>query len=219
MEKASRLSSSIWVRSLRPRSLLMAVPIALLVAACGSDAKSPSGSGGAAGQTAAGGVSGGGGAAPGAGGTGAPAGTGGAGAIVDAGGDVPSGSPGDGAQALDGLLAGDSGPTVIACPADVATATCTPGTLCTRKRPTGEDEGCGCIFNSSWYCPGLSLGSDGGIALPDGGISDAGGFPACAAGTMSGTACTSEGGVCTGGPGKVGCACTQLAGALHWVCL
>jgi hypothetical protein len=194
--------------------MVMALPIFML-AACGSDSKGPSGTGGAG--AGKGGASGAGGIA-GTGGAGLPGGTGGTGVASDAGADLPSGNPGTDASVLDGLVTGDSGPTVIMCPADVATASCTPGIYCTRKTTTGADEGCGCILSGKWLCPGLTLGNDGGIAFPDGGLADAG-FPACAAGLMTGTACTPEGAACTGGPGRLGCACTQLAGALRWVCL
>jgi hypothetical protein len=200
-------------RSILRAALLLTLP--MIVASCGSDSNGPSSTGGKDSGADAVGGSGGtsGGGVPGTGGSGVP-GTGGS--KSDAAPDVPLG---DAEPSLDGLVVGDSGPNIIMCPTDVATAACTPGTLCTRKRQTGEDEGCGCLFTGKWYCPGLSLGNDGGVALPDGGIVDAGNIPVCEAGLATGSACSPEGAICTGGPGRVGCACTQLAGALRWVCL
>ena len=203
------------------KALLLMLP--LLVFACGgSDTNGSTGGrgGGGGAVLGSGGVSGGqGGAIAGVGGSsggGGSQGAGGSSSPAD-GGDAPVGTPNLDAL-LDGLVIGDSGPMVIDCPADVATASCTPGTLCTRRRDGAAPDGCGCIPTGKWFCPGLTIGTDGGVSVPDGGIPDAAGFPMCAAGTATGGACTTEGAICTGA-GSVGCACTQLAGSLRWVCL
>jgi hypothetical protein len=181
------------------------------------------------GGTGAGGAGGGGGsdaAAGGAGGVDAAAGNGGTGA--GGAGGTDSGTPVDTASDKpptsfdsllppDGLTLGDGGPTVIACPADVLTATCATGTLCVRPSTGGAPEGCGCTQAQRWFCPGIVIGADGGVT-DSGTTPDLAGVPACPAGTASGGSCPTEGTVCTGA-GSLGCACSMLAGSLRWFCL
>jgi hypothetical protein len=191
------------------------VPLLGLLVACGSDSKGGStGTGGAAGSPAGvGGTLGGGGGTTGIPGTGGGGpGAGGSTSPVDA----PVGNGGDALPPLDSLIIGDSGPMVITCPLDVATASCTPQTFCSRKNDAGAEEACGCLFTGKWLCPGVSIGADGGVILPDGGR-DTAGIAMCPAGTATGNACTAPATVCTG-VGNLGCACTEVAGALRWLC-
>jgi hypothetical protein len=106
---------------------------------------------------------------------------------------------------------GDAAPQ--ACPADVTTATCTPDSYCLKA---DGKSGCGCLNTGRWFCPPIIIGADGGIVVPDGGIGDAG-VPACPTGTATGVACTMKATLCSG-VGMLGCACTEVAGGLRWLC-
>jgi hypothetical protein len=183
------------------------------------------GAGGTGGAKATGGAGGAGGAIGGAGGTGL-GGAGGSGAGGAGGADAgpaPSDTAADkpvfsfDALGPDGLTLGDGGPTVVACPADVTTATCTTGLVCVKS--SASPELCGCTQAQRWICPGIVLGGDGGIGAFDAGtLPDVGGnIQACATGTASGAACTTEGALCTG-VGTLGCACAMALGSLRWVC-
>ncbi|HEY0714907.1 MAG TPA: hypothetical protein VGF45_19660, partial [Polyangia bacterium] len=101
----------------------------------------------------------------------------------------------------DVIIVIDGGPTVVACPANVSTAACTSGNLCVQA--TGEV--CGCLPSDRWFCPGIVVGSDGGVTVPDA-AADAASAPVCAAGTMSGDPCSTVGDFCRI-PGSLGCGC------------
>jgi hypothetical protein len=197
----------------------------------GGSTGTASGGGGASGGSLGGGGAGGaGGTGSGAGGTGGVAAGGSAGGVdaaagadgaapKDAPADLPS-LPFDGFPA-DGFTLGDSGLMIVQCPVDVATATCTTGLLCVKPSTGGPAEGCGCTQAQRWFCPGITLGGDGGVSPPDSGtLPDAAGVAACPAGTATGAVCTSVGDVCTGGTGHtVGCGCLMGPGGLRWACL
>jgi hypothetical protein len=190
----------------------------------GTTGTATGGAGGGGGTAATGGA--GGSAAGGTGGADAAAGAGGTDAASAAGDTNPTSgdaaadkAPGFSLDSLpaDGLTLGDGGPTVIPCPGDVATGTCTTGVICVRIGTGGSPEGCGCTLAQRWICPGIGIGADGGLAPSDGGVPDVAGVPACTAGTTSGGSCSTQGAVCTG-VGMFGCACTMLAGSLRWFC-
>jgi hypothetical protein len=189
---------------------------------------------GGAGGTGAGGVTSTGGAGVGGAGAGG-VGAGGAGGSIGGGGGTSQGGAGGSdagpaptdtaadkpvfsfdALGPDGLTFGDGGPTVIQCPADYATATCTTGVICVKG--TGPAEGCGCTQMQRWFCPGIIIGGDGGVGTFDGGSRpDVAGVQACPTGTATGVTCSSEGALCTG-VGTFGCACTTALGSLRWLC-
>jgi hypothetical protein len=186
----------------------------------GSGAGGSPGAGGAGGARVDGGgdTGGGSGGSPGSGGT--PAGDAGP---TDAG-DAPRADAADAAPdspstpdvpvdtGADVILVIDGGPTVVACPNDVVAATCTSGNVCVRT----SGEVCGCLGTSRWFCPGVAVGTDGGITVFDA-AADAPATPTCGDSAMTGAACTTEGEICRI-PGSIGCGCLTLGNSLRWLC-
>jgi hypothetical protein len=194
-----------------------AVPLLCLsvcLAACSDDDKKNNTSdaaadgvrtGGSSGNASGGAPGGGGTTGGGQGGRGGQSGQGGQGA-----GDAPVSQ--DMRAGID-IAFPDGTPPPMACPADVATAMCTPDTYCVKS---DGSSGCGCLNTGRWFCPPITIGGDGGVVIPDGGIGDAG-VSMCPAGTATGVTCTMKATLCTG-VGMLGCPCTEVVGGLRWVC-